>query len=287
MALLVYRQPVHRSASYKQPDNLPEPMPVGAGRKDRYMARIKTGPYVTDIRGRVLNMVYSVWKDGTAYVKTVCSKKIKATSKRQVQIKELVRRLGREWKELTLSEQAQWREAGDNPYRQFKLQGGTLDLIKGSAPKISGINAFFQANQLANDVGASGIIRAPKTDMAPPKLILNLNARFDGIRLTVGWDCAGGESDNQFVRVWVASVQELFHRQFAAYAPVAVKEIDITEVRARNKTVRKMSECLGSTVLIQVDVVDRVSGWASKPSATIRLRLVKTEMNAGSVLDRC
>jgi len=83
-----------------------------------------------------------------------------------------------------------------------------------------------------------------------------------------------GVTESQYVRVWIRSEQKHFHKQLVGVLPATSAGISIGSVRAVFGNNIEMSFFRNTAVLIQADVVDKESGWASAPSNTIRLMLM-------------
>ena len=236
------------------------------------MARILLGPDVIDKRGRQANQVYSSWKSGMAYTRNIATVIRNPNSARQAAKRDLVGTLSRQWQTLGKTSQAKWNLIAAVNYRGGQGMGGAggvKDLIKGSADKITGINAFVQNNQLAQDVGATAIITDPLPHTPAPNA--PVIAVADGIgKITVTWDDILNVTPSQYVRVFIATHQKRFHKQLIGYASGAAKTLDITEVRGQNGEMVPIDFFNGDEVIVQADAVDQATGWASPPSKTVQ-----------------
>jgi len=245
------------------------------------MARAKFGPLCTEVNGRVGNLIFYVNKAGISCIRQMPNTIKNPCSERQAQMRARPSIFNRAWDQLTDSQRALWGAIADLNYRKSTGEGGVLVLIKGSKEKITDKNAFFQANHLARDVGATTIIASPQLKIPVPNNIVNLNAVFvpaeDGssAKVTLTWDVPTTATSDHFIRIWMKSRQKLFHKQFVDFAPVLDKTKDILQVRAAEGVYQKMNFFKGGTAYIQVDTVSRSSGWASPPSTTLALRLIK------------
>ena len=238
------------------------------------MAKGDLGPYVQSMSGRVVNSVFVRTKTGKAIIRAMPAKIDNPNSKAQSDRRQRLGRVSHDWAfKLTLEEQNSWDTCARENYRGEFPQGGGANLITGCAKAISGMNAFCQANMLSLDVGGTELIRRPKRSDKPngPGV---LRATFDGNKVTINWDDIAGLTESQFVRVWMWCTNQRFHNQFIDYAPGGDKTCDIYEVRAKKGKEEALSGLKGTTLLIQADVVDRSSGYASTPSSTIRLKLL-------------
>ena len=235
------------------------------------MAKIKLGPNVMDMRGKVGQLVYSIWKSGVSYMRQAAEVVRNPASAAQVAVRGIIRALSSEWKALPESSQAQWGLVAAKGATRKNPEGGIRALINTPEGKMSGFNAFVEANELAKSVGQTVTIQAPVLTTPPPNMPPDLTATFDGAKVTVTWGDIPGVTADQYVRVWVYSEQKMFHKQLIATALGSAKTVNITQVRGENGVLIDMAVFANSAVLIQSDTVGKTTGWASNPSATKRL----------------
>ena len=248
------------------------------GRKGvRNMAKIKLGPNVMDMRGKVGQLVYSIWKSGMSVMRAAAQVVRNPSSPAQVAVRQAQRELGNVWKGLTDMVHAEWGLVAEQGAKRTNPEAGIRALIRTPEGKFTGFNAFMEANQLARTVGASANIEEPQKQTLPPNGPPDLAAAFDGAKVTVTWGDIPDVTPSQFVRVWIYSEQRMFHKQLIDFAPGAAKTINITQARGENGTPIDMAFFTNSAVLIQADTVDQASGWVSNPSATKRLYLEAPE----------
>ena len=237
------------------------------------MARILLGPDVIDKRGRQANQVYSTWKSGMAYVRNIATVIRNPRSALQQARRTLMALLGRAWQTLTKEQQNQWNSVALTNYRGGATmggQGGIKNLIKGSGEKITGSNAFMQANQLARMVGGTAIIAEPLVHTPAPNAPPDVTVTDGTDKITVAWGDIEGVMPSQFVRVYIADHQNRFHRQFIDFAPGSAKTMNINQVRGVNGDMLPMSFINGDEVIVQLDTVDQATGWASPASQTVQ-----------------
>ncbi len=153
-------------------------------------------------------------------------------------------------------------------------------MIAGSKEKISGINAFLQSNHLAADVGNDVLIRWPTVTVPLPESVSNFSAAYvlegpgDNAKIVLNWEHRSSATADQFVRIWMRNQQKLFHKQFVDFAPVLNNGAEIRYVRGPEGVELRVSFFRTSSAYIQLDVVDRSTGWASIASAMILLKLI-------------
>ena len=212
------------------------------------MAKIKLGPNVLDMRGRIGQLVYSIWKGGTSYVRQAVEVVRNPSSPGQNKVRALIRILSSLWKALPESNQAQWGVVAQSGATRKNSEGGIRALIRTPNGKMTGFNAFIVANELARSVGATTTIEAPQGHVPAPNSPPDLALAFDGDKITVTWSDIEGVMPSQFVRVWIYSEQRKFHRQMIDFAPGAAKTMNITEFRAENGTPVEVATLLNSAV---------------------------------------
>jgi len=235
------------------------------------MAKGDLGPYVQSMSGRVVNQVFVRKKTGKVIIRAMPAKVDNPNSGPQSDRRRWMGEFGHYWRhQLTRAEQVRWQTFARANYR--KDFPAKMMLIQGSADEIGGLNAFCQCNMLARDVGNTVLIREPM-DREIPNGLPGLNASFDGTKLTITWGNIANLQENHFVRIWLWCTDQCFHRQFAAYAPGGDKTKDITEVRGKRGKPSPLSSKKGTMLLIQADVVDRLSGYASAPSETLYFKI--------------
>ena len=218
-------------------------------------------------------MVYSIWKSGVSVMRAAAQVVHNPSSPAQVAVRETQRTITNVWKLLTDEQHAEWGLIAKKGATRTNPEGGIRALIRTPEGKFTGFNAFVQSNQLAQSVGASATIETPLVGTLPPSGPPDLAASFDGDKIIVTWGDIPSVMPSQFVRVWMRSEQDMFHKQFVDFAPGAAKTINITQVRGENGTLIGMDFFKNTAVLIQADTVDQATGWASNPSLTKRLYL--------------
>ena len=237
--------------------------------------RIKLGPNVLDMRGKLGQWVYGIWKAGVSVARQAAEVVRNPSSPAQQAVRSAQREFTTQWKALPEADLAAWQIVADLGVTRKNPEGGVRALIGMPKGKMSGFNAFLEANQLARSVGATTPIGMPALGTAAPNAPVDLAASFDGDKITVTWGDIEGVMPSQFVRVWVYSEQGLFHKQLVDFAPGAAKTMNITTIRAKYGVAQVPALFLNTAVLIQADTVDQATGWASNPTLTKRLYLVE------------
>ena len=239
------------------------------------MGKALLGPYVQSLSGKVVNQVFvRSKKTGMSYVKAL-PVGVTSNTARQSAIRRQTGEFARAWYSLDDENKALWGPVASANYRKSSSITIKRNLIQGSEETISAMNAMMQANSLARDVGASSMILAPQTQTLAPNGVPDLAAAFDGDKITVTWGDILNVMPSQFVRIWIKSFHRKFHLQYSDFAPGAAKTANITEVRGAKGSTITMAALVNSKVLIQVDVVDQDTGWASMPSAVVELKLTE------------
>jgi len=237
------------------------------------MAKIKLGLHVFDMRGKVGNMVYSIWKSGMNVIKLAAQTVANPCSEKQIAVRNALSALAKVWKTLTSSQQTLWENLAQTRANRTNPEGGIRVIIRTPEGKFTGFNAFVEANSLARTVGASADIVDAQLATPAPNSPPTLAASYDGTKITVTWGDIPGVMPSQFVRVWLFSEQKLVHKQMVDFAPGAAKTMNITTVNGAKGGAIDIAVLQGTAMLIQADTIDQATGWASNPSRTLRLML--------------
>jgi len=227
------------------------------------MARIKLGNGVEDIRGRAAGQVYSAWRPGVNYIQMMPIQKPKSKTAAQKAAREYQAKLAGRWRWLGDNERADWENASKMKRYRRNPESGIRAIIRVSANKMSGFNAFMEANQLAHSVGRNEIIASPKLTEKAPSALPEFDAVLDKDGLIIGWKPANTAAVSQFLRIWIYSEQGKFHKQLAGVAPMATGKTEIRQVRISKGSIVPIGDYFNTAVLIQVDVVDQETGWQS------------------------
>lgn len=238
------------------------------------MATIKLGSILVDIRGKLQNAVYSSWKSNQAYIRNVATTVRNPSSARQMAVRSSLSKFGLAWDALLASDKAMWEKLGASYPARAQTEGGVRQLIP-TGPKgaISGINAFVANNTLAADVGQTVTIDRPKSHTSVPPPVTILGATYLTGTLTVAWDDIPGVTADMFVRIWLKSVQGQFDAQEVAVETGATKTKAIAQIRSANGELVPLANYAGDSVYVQLDVVDKTSGFASMASTTLVAKL--------------
>jgi len=239
-----------------------------------YMATIKLGSILVDIRGKLQNAVYSTWKSNQPYIRNVATVVRNPSSVRQMAVRSAFSKFGLEWDALLAEDKAMWDALGSLFPARPQKEGGVRQLIPtGPQGAISGINAFVACNVLAADVGQTTTIDKPPAHTSAPKPATISGATYETGTLTVTWNDIPDVMPSQFVRVWLKSTQRLFGAQRVDFAPGAAKTANITHIRSANGDLVPLANYLGDSVYVQIDVADQASGLGSMASTTLVIRL--------------
>lgn len=227
------------------------------------------GPLVQVVSGRVGSVIFIITPSGQVIIKAVPNVIRNSHSERQTIVRARLNEFNRAWRGLPDSNRSLWGTVAQANYRQGENAAGVFSLIKGSRRNITDKNAFFQANHLARDVGATVLVLAPQFNIPAPNVVVNLAAVSDGNMITLTWDVPPGATLDHFVRIWMKNQQKMCHRQLVTFAPVMDQMAVVTQLRGADGVRQPVNFFKNGKMYIQVDVVGRSTGWASSPSNTL------------------
>jgi hypothetical protein len=232
------------------------------------MATIKLGPLVQDLRGKLVNQVFGVWKAGTAYVRAAANVIANPNSAEQLRVRATLEAFAKLWLGLTAEQKTAWENVGQNNPRYYTHSNSILSIIKGSkAKQISGENAMIQANVLAKSVGATTPILTPAgaVPAAPPDIVV----AFVAGTMTVTWGDVPNATADDYVRIFIASKQKKFHDQEVGYALATAKTFSASKYIGAKGGEVSFTIIAGKEILVQLDTVNKATGFASMPSQTV------------------
>jgi len=248
------------------------------------MAKAIFNKGIENFSGSVGGMRYSKWKPG---VSTVAAKVRpgKVRSVGQDAIRDRVKFVSQAWPWLSDEQQEQWlniRVIARLAQRRNPETGGRRVILT-SEEELSGHNAMVSLNQLAHSVGQTKILKTPRMDKPIPQPVYGLQAKiklghpplWNDTKLIIKCDKVKNALKDQFVRFWIYSVPQRFHRQIGGIIPAsqADKGVVITLIRSKGGEPVPIKSFTNTGVYVQADVVDKASGWASRPCRTIRVMI--------------
>lgn len=233
------------------------------------MAKIKFSSLVSDIRGRVGEVVYSVWKTGVNYVRSTAKSIQNPQSPEQAHVRARLTECAKYWYDtLTQPQRDTW-----NTYASTlpKYTTGPGDIIKKSAGIMSGYNAFLRNNLNAytsSILALGAFIADAPIGITPPDPLASFAVVWDGVGNHFDISFTGGTVPGTNVRVWVRSLDVPVHAQVG----------DTPTVIAGVTTIADVYTKLGRTIPVdsmpgvyefQADVVDS-NGQDSPASQMVR-----------------
>lgn len=230
------------------------------------MARIQLSGLLTDVRGKIGNYVFSVWKAGNHYIRNVASVISNPSSSDQALVRCYMAMLTKYWYDtLTADQRENWNTWALTEPGKGNKDGGVETVIKGNNGKMSGFNAFCMANMWNRTAGISAdVIAVAPLGVTPPTPPLSVAASEAAGTVTVTWTEPITHEADARVRIWGVSREKLMHRQLLATEPVAAGTKDIVSFKGAGGASILFADVVGH-FLIQLDTVDD-TGTKSGPS---------------------
>lgn len=226
--------------------------------------RIKLGPLITDARGRLGEVVFSIWKTGVQYVRQVANVISNPQSADQMAIRNNLSVNSKAWYDtLTPAQRSGWNDWAATSPGMGEGDGGIYTIIKGNKGVMSGINAFIMAQQWLISAGLSNVQDAP-LGLTPPSAPSSVAASYAAPTLTVTWTEPDIHKVDAKVRIWLASHQLGIHKQLTANALASAATLPITNVKGALGASVAIADYPGDYI-IQMDTVD-TDGTKSPPS---------------------
>lgn len=231
------------------------------------MARIKLGPNIVDIRGKVGEVVYSVWKAGVAYCRKTAAIIANPKSLRQGQVREFVAQYATKWyTTLTAAQRNGWNELAQ---RLAGLADGSQGGILNMVPKIGGImsgqNAYIAFNVRAKLSGVAGGDDAPLGE-DQPTAPTGVSAVYLAGTLTVTWTEPAIKETGYKVAVWFRSHEKTYHKQ--SEGAYAISPAAMTQAESAGGVKMLFTVAAPFNSIVQLQTVNP-SGWASPGSEAV------------------
>ncbi|MBA7584139.1 hypothetical protein ES708_26092 [subsurface metagenome] len=224
------------------------------------MAKIVLAPIVTDIRGKLGSLVFSAWKSGVNYVRTVTGVIKNPQSIQQGIKRAVVASLSKTWR-ATLSqvERDGWdayalTEPGKGP-----SDGGINNMIRGNSGKMTGFNAYILANTQLNSAVLGFVDIAPIATPAPTAPI-NVDVTVLAGTATVTWIAPALAEVGAVCRIYGRIEGIRGHVQLITTEAFDTLTKDITAIRSANGVDLLLAALVGKTLHVQMDTVNPTGG---------------------------
>ncbi len=224
------------------------------------MARIKLGPLVSDIRGTVNELAFSIWKSGVAYVRGKSGAIQNPQSSSQGLKRAVVALLSKRWRSvLSQVERDGWDTWALTQPGKGDNDGGINNMIKGNNGVMSGFNAHILANTWLASAGIGFKTIAPNAAPAPTPPT-TVAVTFAGGIATVTWNTPGTAEAGAICRIWGRIEGIKGHVQLITTAAFDANTKDITSVRAAKGNNILLAALVGKTMHVQIDTVNPTGG---------------------------
>lgn len=198
--------------------------------------RVTLSPLITDARGKIGNMVFSVAKSGQHYVRIKAPIACNPRSADQQLVRCLMVCMAHEWHDtLTAAQRALWEEEAQrrrNVMVDADQGGGKYNLIPRSTKYSGGWNCFIGYNLrvLACGDACEDYSAVPPIGDVPAcvaDISVTWNTGTDNFDFT--WS-AGARTDGD-VRIWIESYQGGCHKQLLACVPIESESTSLANAK--------------------------------------------------------
>lgn len=223
-------------------------------------ARITLSPLVSDIRGTVNDLAFSIWKTGVNYVRGKTNAIQNPQSLGQNQFREDMAELSKNWRaDLNDGSRALYDTYAQSSPGMGPSDGGVNELIKGNHGKMSGFNAFILTHQWLRSVGITGLVNAPVGAVAPTQPT-NVAVSFAGGTATVTWTTPANAEVGAICRIWGRVEGMKGHVQIIATEAFDTDTKDITTIRGGKGVSFPFTDITGKVLHVQMDTVNPTGG---------------------------
>lgn len=233
------------------------------------MARIKLGPLVTDIRGSVKEVVYSIWKTGVHYIRSKAGIISNPESIAQSQIRNYMTLASKAWYDtLTGDQRENWNEFAQGLEVQEGDAGGILNIIPQNRGIMSGFNAYCMCYSMVRMCGLAlpeSFDDAP-LGQTPPSAPTVLTGIWNTPDVELSWTDPTTVIAESLIRIWLRSHENIAHRQRLICAPLSHETYGFPAFRGANGALIAFINAPGH-YLFQVDTI-QPNGLKSNPSNT-------------------
>lgn len=226
----------------------------------KLFARIKFSGLISEIRGKLDNVIIQGWKSGVFSVKNMMTSVRNPNSPAQDSRRATLSTASKDWADtLTSDQRAAWESYALQEPGKYPAVPGVRQIIPSNNGKMSGINAFVLTQGWLISAGLAGVTDPPLAATPPGKPEGVAVSSLAGT-LTVTWTDPTQPAAGCICRVWIASASGKFHKQLVGAALSATATVDITLVRgAMGKTIA-LTQFADELVYVQCDIVDPLGG---------------------------
>lgn len=185
------------------------------------MAKVIGTPSVSAIYGSAGDTTYVRWNSKINYLKAKTHIVNQPNTARQTAVKDALATYATLWKEtLTTAQRDLWEAYAKQIATKAPSPGGMRDLIRGQSGRGRGFHAFISTSMLLDSAGLAHRDEPPLSD-TPPPCIDTFACVWDNVdnEIDISWVQPTGSDDSEYVRIWIRSPQNLFHKQIIA-API-------------------------------------------------------------------
>jgi hypothetical protein len=229
------------------------------------MARIKLGPNITDIRGTIKEVCYSIWKSGVHYARSLAGVVANPKSADQSLIRELLITASKRWYDtLTTTQRAGWETLAEILSKMSGESGGGIrNLVPPIGGIMSGLNAYVAFYTRSYVAGLSGFWNddAP-VGATPPNDPQVQNVVWTPPNVVITWTDPTIVEVNSKIAVWLRSHSPTFHRQIAGYAALVIGTLSLDGAKGAGGGGIAFAVTSGEKLILQLQTV-QPNGWAS------------------------
>ncbi|MBA7577254.1 hypothetical protein ES708_19101 [subsurface metagenome] len=224
------------------------------------MARITLAPLVTDIRGKLGDLVFSQWKAGISYVRSTTGVIKNAHSFAQSIKRAVLAQLSKQWRStLTQGERDGWDDYALTEPGKGPSDGGVNNMIRGNGGKMTGFNAYILANTQLNSAVLGFVSAAPIAAPAPTAPLAVAVSVLAGTA-TVTWIVPTNAEVGAICRIYGRIEGIKGHVQLIVTEAFDTLTKDILAIRSANGAELLLSALVGKTIHVQMDTVNPTGG---------------------------
>lgn len=224
------------------------------------MAKIKFSGLISEIRGKLDNVIIQGWKSGVFSVKNMMTSVRNPNSTRQDISRGVMSTYSKSWADvLTAAQRANWETYAQSQPGYFPAVPGVRQIIPTNNGKFSGMNAYCMTNALLINAGMVAVTDPP-LGVTPPDKPGSVAATCAAGTLTVTWTAPAIKEADAYVRVWIASASGLVHRQKCKIEDCTVGTVDITTIRGALGKDVLLADMVGELLYVQLDTINPSGG---------------------------
>ncbi|MBA7584482.1 hypothetical protein ES708_26437 [subsurface metagenome] len=215
---------------------------------------------VTDVRGKLGGLVFSAWKSGVNYVRTLTGVIKNPQSVAQGIKRAVVAQLSKMWRSaLTAQERADWNTYALTEPGKGPSDGGINNMIRGNSGKMTGFNAYLLANTQLNSAVLGFVTVAPIAAPAPTAPV-NVTVGIAAGTATVEWIAPAEVEAGAICRIYGRIEGIKGHVQLITTEAFDTLTKAIVAVRGANGADLLLSALVGKTLHVQMDTVNPTGG---------------------------